>query len=104
MALPPITTADAEKALGLLPRIWRWMRDVWAVPRRLAEVEKRLAPSLDGRLSCMSCATGRIGELRHYIGVGNDMTARGQCDTCGVWFVLALRTRTVLGVAKPGHD
>jgi hypothetical protein len=78
----------------------KWLPDLIAMPTRVRLLNEARAGETDRRLHCMSCATGRIGEVKHFTGHIEDAINEGVCDACGAAFLVRLTTSRVLGV-KP---
>lgn len=79
------TIGQEAKALGLLPRIGAWLHGIWTAPKRLRELEAKVAGSADARAGCRACATGRVSVIGLEAARAGSRTlnTKGVCDTCG---------------------
>jgi len=80
-----------DVSIGVVARLWRWLRDFAAMPGRIARLAEIKESDADKRLACKSCSAGRVGNFRRVI-IGTRVIANtrydtirtiGVCDSCG---------------------
>jgi hypothetical protein len=80
-------------------KIARWIGDFIAVPGRLRRLAEATEADADVRLKCMSCGTGRVGEIRTHV-VDAYSGYAGRCADCRTWWWVDLANRQLLGTVS----
>jgi hypothetical protein len=97
--MKPPTLDYVEKTIGTVAKAWRWASGIWTAPARIRALEAKVKDTADGRLQCVSCGTGRLGDVRFHA-IANSMAGGAhvaKCDSCSRWFEVDLKERRVVG-------